>query len=147
MEGWSIWLIVALIFFLIEIFTTGIAVICFSFGALIAALVASLGGNLTWQVIFFAIVSLLSLVFIRPILVKLFYKSGKNEVKTNAEAIIGRIGTVCETIDNAKDSGRVKIDGDVWKAVSSDNEIIEEGTKVKILKLDSIIVTVKQVKN
>ena len=119
MDAWSIWLIVAFAFFLLEIFTNGIAVICFSFGALAAALVAGLGGNITWQVIVFAVVSLLSLIFIRPILVKLFYKGGKDEVKTNADAIIGRVGIVTEEINNDKNTGRVKVDGDYWKAVSS----------------------------
>ena len=145
MDAWSIWLIVAFAFFLLEIFTNGIAVICFSFGALAAALVAGLGGNVTWQVIIFAAVSLLSLVFIRPILVKLFYKGGKNEVKTNADALIGRIGIVTEEIDNDKNTGRVRVDGDYWKAVSSTSEVISQDSKVKILKLDSIIVTVEKV--
>lgn len=144
MDAWSIWLIVAFAFFLLEIFTTGIAVICFSFGALAAALTAGLDGSVTWQVIVFAIVSLLSLIFIRPILVKLFYKSGKNEVKTNADALIGRVGIVTEEIDNEKNTGRVRIDGDYWKAVSSTGEVLPENTKVKILKLDSIIVTVEK---
>ena len=144
MDAWSIWLIVAFAFFLLEIFTNGIAVICFSFGALAAALVAGLGGNITWQVIVFAVVSLLSLIFIRPILVKLFYKGGKDEVKTNADAIIGRVGIVTEEINNDKNTGRVKVDGDYWKAVSSNGEILPENTKVKILKLDIIIVTVEK---
>ena len=144
MSMWHVWLIVALIFFLIEIFTNGIAVICFTFGAIAAALIAGLGGNITWQVIFFAVVSLLSLIFIRPILTKLFNKSGSKEVKTNADALIGRVGIVTETIDNEKDSGRVRIDGDYWKAVSLSGEVISEGASVKVIKLDSIIITVEK---
>lgn len=144
MDAWSIWLIIAFAFFLLEIFTTGIAVICFSFGALAATLVAGLGGSFTWQVIAFAVVSLLSLIFIRPLLVKLFYKGGKDEVKTNADAIIGRIGIVTEDVDNDKDTGRVRIDGDYWKAISSTGEVLPKNSKVKILKLDSIIVTVEK---
>jgi membrane protein implicated in regulation of membrane protease activity len=70
-------------------------------------------------------------------------KKSKN-VKTNAEALIGRKGIVSERIDATQHTGRVAIDGDDWKAVSDDGSVIEKGTEVEILKLDSIILTVKQ---
>ena len=138
------WLIVALAFFILEIFTTGVAVICFSFGAVGSCVAALCGANLTWQVIIFAIVTLLSFIFIRPMLIKLFYKKGKDDVKTNADALIGRRGIVSEAIDPSTGAGRVKVDGDDWKAVSADDQPIELGARVKILKLDSVIVTVKK---
>lgn len=144
MELWHVWLIVALAFFILEIFTTGVAVICFSFGAVGSCVAALCGANLTWQVIIFAIVTLLSFIFIRPMLIKLFYKKGKDDVKTNADALIGRRGIVSEAIDPATGAGRVKVDGDDWKAVSADDQPIELGARVKILKLDSVIVTVKK---
>ena len=144
MEVWHIWLIAALVFFVIEIFTTGIAVICFSFGALASMIVSLCGGNVTWQVILFAVVTLLAFVFLRPLLLKFFYKKGKEEVKTNVDALIGRKGFVSEPIDPATGGGRVKVDGDDWKAVSVDNSPIEKGAQVEILKLDSVIVTVKR---
>ena len=144
MEMWHIWLIVALVFLILEIFTTGIAVICFSFGAIGSCIAALCGGNINWQVIIFAIVTLLSFIFIRPMLIKLFYKKGKNEIKTNADALIGRKGIVSEAINPATGEGRVKVDGDDWKAVSADEQPIEMGARVEILKLDSVIVTVKR---
>ena len=145
MEMWQIWLIVALVFFILEIFTTGIAVICFSFGAVGSCIASLLGANFTWQVVIFAVVTLLSFVFLRPLLIKLFYKKGKDEVKTNADALIGRKGIVTEAIDPVTGTGRVKVDGDDWKAVSSDEVPIELGARVEILKLDSVIVTVKKI--
>jgi len=62
--------------------------------------------------------------------------------KTNADAIVGRIGVVSERIDAEQHTGRVAIDGDDWKAVSKDGVTIEKGKSVKIVKLDSIILTV-----
>lgn len=107
-------------------------------------IVSLCGGNLTWQVVFFALVTLLAFVFLRPLLLKFFYKK-KDEVKTNVDALIGRRGFVSEPIDPATGGGRVKVDGDDWKAVSVDNSPIEKGAQVEILKLDSVIVTVKRV--
>ena len=72
-----------------------------------------------------------------------FLDKKSKDVKTNAEAIIGRKGIVSERVDASQHTGRVAIDGDDWKAVSEDGSVIEKGTDVVIIKLDSIIVTVK----
>ena len=138
-----IWLIAAIVLVIIEICTAGFGSICFAIGAAFSALFAGLGANFTWQIVVFAIVSLLTFIFLRPIVMRFLEKKSK-DVKTNAEAIIGRKGIVSERIDASQHTGRVAIDGDDWKAVSEDVYIIEKGAEVKIMKLDSIIVTVKQ---
>ena len=73
-----------------------------------------------------------------------FLDKKSKDVKTNADALVGRKGVVSERIDAAQHTGRVAIDGDDWKAVSENGEVIEKGTEVEIVKLDSIIITVKQ---
>lgn len=143
MEVYQIWLIVAIILVILEIATAGFGVICFAIGAGFAALIAGLGGNLTWQIVIFAVVSLLTFIFLRPVVMRFLEKKSK-DVKTNAEAIVGRKGVVSERIDATQHTGRVAIDGDDWKAVSEDGSVIEKGQTVEIVKLDSIIVTVKQ---
>ena len=87
--------------------------------------------------------SFVAFVFIRPIIVKFLLKK-KDEVLTNADAIIGRVAIVTEEIDMVKNTGRVKLDGDDWKAESS--EIIAVGEKVEIVSRDSIILSVKPIK-
>lgn len=143
MTPWQIWIIVALLFFLLEIFTAGFAVACFSIGALFSAAADAIGLSFLWQLAIFAVVSILALIFIRPLIVKLFYK-GKDE-KTNADALLGRVGTVSEAIEPDSGKGRVAIDGDVWKAVSSDGSPVEVGAKVKVISRDSIIITVERI--
>jgi len=143
MEVYQIWLIVAIILVILEIATAGFGVICFAIGAGFSALIAGLGGNLTWQIVIFAVVSLLTFIFLRPVVMRFLEKKSK-DVKTNAEAIVGRKGVVSERIDATQHTGRVAIDGDDWKAVSEDGSVIEKGQTVEIVKLDSIIVTVKQ---
>ena len=86
---------------------------------------------------------MLSVFFIRPIVLK-YLHINKEQRLSNADAIIGRIGNVTESIV-ANGHGRVKIDGDSWKAVAVNNLSIEEGTRVRIVALDSIIVTVERV--
>ena len=136
------WLIAAIVLIIVEICTAGFGALCFALGAAFSALVSGLGGSLTWQILAFVVVSLLTFIFLRPVVVRFLDKKSK-DVKTNAEAIIGRKGIVSEHIDASQHTGRVAIDGDDWKAVSEDGSVIEKGTDVEIIKLDSIIVTVK----
>ncbi|MCQ2158947.1 MAG: NfeD family protein [Bacteroidales bacterium] len=143
MQIWHIWILIALAFFILEIFTAGFAVACFSFGAIGAAIGALCGLSLLWQLVIFAVISLLALIFVRPLVVKIFYKKGADE-KTNADAIIGRKGRVSQTIDPVTGKGRVALDGDDWKAVSENGEKIEKGERVEIIGRDSIVITVKK---
>lgn len=137
------WLIAAIVLVIIEICTAGFGALCFAIGAAFSALVSGLGGNLTWQIVVFVVVSLLTFIFLRPVVMRFLDKKSK-DVKTNAEAIIGRKGVVSERIDAAQHTGRVAIDGDDWKAVSEDGSVIEKGADVEIIKLESIVVTVKE---
>ena len=138
---YQIWIIIAVILVIVEIVTAGFGSICFAIGAASSALVAIFGGNFTWQILVFAVVSLLTFFFLRPVVMRFLVKKS-DDVKTNAEALIGRQGIVSERIDEKQHTGRVAVDGDDWKAVSADGTVIEKGAEVKIVKMDSIIVTV-----
>ena len=142
MDAYQIWLIVAIVLVILEIMTAGFGVICFAIGAAFSALIAGLGGNITWQVVVFAVVSLLTFIFLRPVVMRFLDKKSK-DVKTNADAIIGRKGVVSERIDAEQHTGRVAVDGDDWKAVSTDGSVIEKGAEVEIINRYSIILTVK----
>ena len=144
MEGWHIWVIIALIFVIVEMFTTGFAVMCISIGAIFGAIASALDWELKWQLLIFAIGTALAFMTVRPLVYKFFYKKS-NEVKTNAEALIGRKAIVSERIEGELHPGRVKVDGDDWKAISLEAEPIEVGDAVEITAINSIIVTVKKI--
>lgn len=144
MTIWQIWLLIAALFVVIEIFTSGFAVACFSVGCVLGAILAACELSLTWQVVAFAVGTFLAFVFIRPIVMKyLDKKTNDNGVKTNMDSIIGKTAVVTEKIEE-NGFGRVKIDGDDWKAQTSDGSAVEVGTKVKIEAFESIILTVKK---
>lgn len=144
MEAYQIWLLVAAVFVVIEIFTAGFAVACFSVGCVCGAVVAACDASLTWQIVAFAIGTFLAFVFIRPFVMKIIdKKTNDNHVKTNMDNIIGKIAVVTERIEE-NGFGRVKIDGDDWKAQTSDGLAAEVGEKVKIESFESIILTVKK---
>lgn len=140
MEIWHYWTIVALLLFIVELFTQGFAVICISIGAAGGAVAAATGLGFEMQLVVFAIVTIFSIAGVRPLLKRLFH-TDQEKVATNASAMVGRRGKVCVAIDS--DCGRVMIDGVDWKAVSLDGEPIAEGATVEVVAIDSVILTVK----
>lgn len=144
MEVWHIWVIVALIFVIVEIFTSGFAVMCISFGCLFGAATSALDWDVKWQLLAFAIGTVLAFMTVRPLVYKFFYKKS-HEVKTNADALVGRRAVATERIEGELHPGRVKVDGDDWKAVSLGAEPIEVGDAVEITAINSVILTVKKI--
>lgn len=144
MTAWQIWLLAAAVLVVIEIFTSGFAVACFSVGCVFGAILAAFDLSITWQIVAFAIGSFLAFIFIRPIVIKyLDKKTNSNNVKTNMDNIIGKTAVVTERIEEGG-FGRVKIDGDDWKAQTDNGTAMEVGTKVTILSYESIVLTVKK---
>ena len=145
MTIWQIWLLVAAVFVVIEIFTSGFAVACFSVGCVFGAILAACDLSLTWQVVAFAIGTFLSFILIRPVVMRyLDKKTNDNHIKTNMDNIIGKTAVVTERIEG-NGYGRVKIDGDDWKAQTADGAAAEVGEKVRIESFESIILTVKKI--
>lgn len=140
---WLIWVIISIICLILELSSGDFFILCFAIGAASAAIFAGCGASLTVQIIVFAILSALSLLLVRPALLKKIHKPNKERL-SNAEAMIGQTGRVSETIE-AGGYGRVAIDGDDWKSVSLDGGAIDEGVRVRVVKMDSIILTVEPI--
>lgn len=143
MDIWLYWVIFALILFIIEMFTAGFAVICLSIGAGGAAIAAATDATLEIQLLTFAIVSLVALAGVRPLLKRLFYRDGE-KVATNSSAMVGKHGIVCSDVDGDDESGRVIIEGVDWRAKSLDGDTIPKGTKVVVVAIDSVVLTIKK---
>lgn len=141
MDIWIYWVVAALILFIVELFTSGFAVICLSIGAAGGAIAAAAGGSIEIQLLVFAITSMVALLGVRPILKRTLYR--RAEVATNQNAMIGKRGTVCVDIDAEGESGRVMIEGVDWRAVSATGEPIASGTKVVVTAIESVVLTVK----
>jgi len=137
-----IWLIATVVFFILEIFVPSFVMASIAIGCLLGAFGAWVNGGIPLQLFLFSIGGIVSFFTIRPLMLKYAYKNTSN-IKTNVEAIVGRIATVSETIDSSASTGRVILDGDDWKAKSLDNIVIEKEKSVEIIKVESIILYVK----
>lgn len=140
---WQFWAIMAFLFLILELTSGDFFILCFAIGAAFTTLLSLTGIGFLWQLLVFAIVSVLCLFFVRPVMLRYFHRNAPDR-KSNADALIGQEGRVSETID-ADGNGRVAIDGDDWKAVSADGSQIEKGVKVRVVGRESIIITVEKV--
>ena len=140
---WLIWVIISIVCLILELSSGDFFLLCFAIGSAVAAIIAGCGATLTWQIILFAVVSALSLLLVRPALIKKLHKPHRVRL-SNAEAMVGQEGRVSERIE-ANGFGRVAIDGDDWKARSVDDNAIEKDQRVRVVKMDSIIAIVEPI--
>ena len=145
-EIWHIWIIVAVILFILEIFTPSFLCSCIAIGCISAGIISAFGCGIKIQLIAFAIGTLIAFFGVRPFMLTYFHKKS-DKIKTNMEALIGKIGRVTETINTSKNEGRLIVDGDDWKAETENNEIVNVGERVEITQVHSTILIVKPIKN
>ena len=125
-----LWLAAVVVLLVIEIATLGLTTIWFAGGALIAGIAAVAGAGSIVQFVIFLIVSLILLIFTRPVAVKYL---NVNRTRTNAESLIGKEAVVTQTIENLKNQGQVIVGGIEWTARTGDDEtVIEKDTVVDI---------------
>lgn len=135
-----IWLVVLLVCLAVEFATLGLTSIWFAGGALLALLVSLVGGPLWLQFVLFVVVSVVLLIFTRPIATRYF---NKNRAKTNIDSVIGKQAIVTAQIDNIKGTGQIISGGIEWTARSLDGSVIEEGAVVSIEKIEGVKAIVK----
>lgn len=139
-----IWLGVVALFLIIEAATVGLTTIWFAGGALVAAIAAWAGAGEAVQWILFIAVSLVLLIFTRPIAVRYMNKGVE---KTNVERLIGQKAVVIQGINNLAQTGQVRV-GDVeWMArTKSDDVQISEKAIVVIKDVQGVKLIVEEVK-
>ena len=118
--GWAIALVVLLI---IEGATAQLVTIWFAAGSFLMIFAALLKCPLWLQIVLFVVVSLLLLIFTRPILKKKF--PSKKE-RFNSDAIIGEKAVVTQPVSEME-KGAVKVKGLEWSAAPEKNQSFNAG--------------------
>lgn len=116
----ALWLVLLVVFLVIEIATMGLTTIWFAAGAVVATLLALAHAPFWLQLIAFLLVSMVMLIFTRPVAVKYF---NRDRVRTNVESMIGKEAIVVYEVDNLQGLGRVIVGGQEWSARSTQNDI------------------------
>lgn len=141
--NWTIiWLVLLVFFVVIELETMGLTTIWFAGGALIATILAVLGVGIPVQIVVFLLISIVLLIFTRPIALKYF---NKDRQKTNVESWIGKQAIVVEEIENIRNQGKATLNGMEWSAKASDDGvIIPSGTIVTVVGIAGVKLIVEE---
>ena len=137
-----IWLILMIVFILMETTTVMLVSVWFAAGALVALILSLFSLPLPVQVIAFAVVSCGLLALLRPMVQK-FLKP--KIVKTNVDSVIGSTGPVTVAIENNTAVGQVKLGAMYWTARSTTGNPIPEGTLVRVDRVEGVKVYVSTV--
>lgn len=140
---WWIWFAFAALCIIGEIFTAGFFLLWFGIGAAVAGVLALLGLNALWQWGSFIIISAVLFLISRRFAERV---TKEQPPGIGADRTIGKKGVVLEEIDNAKNTGRVRLNKEEWKADSDTDEIIPVGQRVIVTRLDGTHLVVKTLK-
>ena len=130
-----LWVALLVIFIITEVLTVSLVSVWFAAGALAATVCALLGGEVWLQAVLFFAVSGVMLFLLRPVAKKHFTPK---LTRTNVDAVVGSTGKVTLRIDNDAASGQVKLGAMEWTARSTSGAVIEEGTKIRVDKIEGV---------
>jgi len=140
-EIWLMWLILAAVLMIGEVFTAGFFLFWFSIGAAAAGLTALLGANEIAQLIVFVVVSGVLFATGRKFANRV---TKKQPPGIGADRFTGGIGIVLEEINTSANTGRIRVGQDSWRAESENDEIVHVGAAVKVLRVDGTRVIVQK---
>jgi len=132
MEPWLIWLIIAAVLAVVEIFTLTAALGMLSAAALVTAGSAAVGLPLPFQFVVFTVVAAATVLFVRPIALRHVLRPQVE--RFGIDALVGRPAYVLSEVTGL--GGRVRIDGEEWTARAYDETlVIPPGKTVDVMEI------------
>ena len=140
-----IWLSIIVITVILEIITTDLVSIWFTFGAVIPLFLSAFDVlNPIWQTVIFVIVSAVLLSALRKVTIKFFFKN--NNSKTNLDTLIGEKYRLIEGTTFEK-LGKIEIKDIAWSVMGENQQTIKKGQIVEIVKIEGNKLIVKPTNN
>ena len=99
--------------------------------------------NLIIQTTVFVISSTILIFATRPLINKF---ANTKTTSTNAFSLVGKKGIVTQNIDSIRGTGQIKVQGELWSAISKDSDIIPKNTEVEILSIKGVKLIVTPVR-
>src|SRR5262245_60887315 len=122
----EMWMWLTLVLLIAEIFTAGFFIGAFAVSTVFAAAAAWLGFGRNVQLIVFSLISIASLIWVRPFFVRIL---SPHHVETNAPSLVGQPGTVVDSVP-AGGFGRVRLSNEEWRATSDSNLSVGDAVRV-----------------
>jgi membrane protein implicated in regulation of membrane protease activity len=132
MAGWLVWLIVAVVLGVVELFTLTAALGLIGAAAAVTAVFAAIGLPLPLQFAVFAAASAAGVILIRPAVHRFMHHPPL--ARFGVDALIGRSAYVLREVTGR--DGRIRIGGEEWSARACDEAmVIPEGEIVDVMEI------------
>lgn len=132
------WLVLGVVLAIIEVFAPGAFFLWLGISAAIVGCVLWLIPGISWeiQLLFFAILSVASVVVARRYLTAHPLETDLPNLNQRGQQYVGRIFTLIEPVVNGQ--GKIQVDDSTWKITCED---CEAGTKVIINGVDGVVLS------
>jgi membrane protein implicated in regulation of membrane protease activity len=142
MTAFWFWVIVAIVFAIVEIMTVAFFAVFITIGALGAAVVSLLGFNLLVQAIVLGVLGVAGILIARPFFVDRLH-IGRPTLRSGAESMVGQQAVLLEPILGVGQPGHLKIAGELWPALTDDGTPVPVNTLVTVTALRSTTLIVR----
>jgi hypothetical protein len=140
--NWWLWLVLGLILIGLEVLTPGgFYVLFFGVGALMVGTLAGLGwGGPTWlQWLLFSAISVVSLLIIRPHLIRL---TRSQERPDPMDTLEGETAILTEEVAPGG-VGKAELRGTTWTVLNRDERPLPRGRRCRVVKVDGLTLWVR----
>ncbi len=137
---WQMLTTCGIAFLILEMFTPSMFFLNFSLASFICAVLSLYTKNPYVLVIAFFIFSFVSFLFLRPIIMKKLNKSQETGINSKYIDKMAKAETEITAV-----SGVISIYGERWEARSENGNVVPQGSEVKIVRNESIIMYVSKI--
>ncbi len=129
-----VWLVLLIVFVVIEALTVGLASVWFAVGALVAAIAAGLHVGVVWQVVLFFVVSIVLLIATRPFA----RRFNRRTHATNMDALIGQTVLLKERTGSLGQDGSADLQGKTWTVRTEGGVVMEAGERAVVTGVEGV---------
>jgi membrane protein implicated in regulation of membrane protease activity len=131
--SWIVWLVAAAALGVAEFLTLTLAFGLLAAAALVAAVVAGMGGPALVQILAFAIAGAAGLLIVRPIAMRQMTRSPL--LREGSDALVGKKALVLQEVTGSR--GLIKVSGEEWSARALDEDhVIPPGALVDVMEIE-----------
>ena len=136
---WFFWLLVALICIALEFHSAAFVAVFLAISSVVTLIFSILGVPMWAQFVVWVVLSVVLILTLRPFALRRFQHGhhAHELIEPTQSTMTGRLGVVEVEVGNTGETGRVKVEGESWKAVTSSPKPLKAGTRIVVDKVQS----------
>ena len=135
-----VWAVLAALFIIGELLTAGFFLFWFGLAAAVSCILAIIGVGAGWQIAAFVLLSIILVALSRRFAERV---TKEQPIRVASDRAIGKKGLVLEKIDTIRDTGRVLVDKEEWRADTQNETVIEKDAVIEVIGVEGTRLIVK----